>query len=508
MSVAYKIKKYSPPGPVAEAFINDLSDVAIIEGPMGAGKTTACFFRLFRRAMRMPICNDGKIHYRALVLRDTYRKLEKTAMRTWLKWFKKEDGIWQGGQDRPSKHLLEFDVHRKSPDGSLKRVTVIFEIEFAAIPEHDIEDWLDGFECTDIFLNAINNLPSDVLTYAYGRTGRFPDEKDLPEGATYPNSVIGDTNPPEVESWLDTYCHNLPTLAKWFRQPGGMDKGAENIHNLKGGRKYYTNLLELNKNKPWYCQKMVHNKRGYSRKGKPVYQEFNDSLHVAPQSLEIAPNLPLYIGVDGGLHPAAIAAQLLPTGQRRILRELVPGRVGANEFGRLMDVWFEQITPPAGIKSMFCDPANFYGGGNDEDDKYWVEIVEGYIDILMTEADTNALSVRLDAVRMPLKYMIDDQYPELYISPDCKILRQGFNSGYRYAKKKKSGADDDTQDFGLEPLKNDFSHPHDACQYLNLGMGGLRSLTSGKSRHTSGHGMAAGGHAKNGIIKNTTNLFG
>ncbi len=507
MATQFTVQRYSPPGPVAAAFIEDLSKVAIIEGPYGSGKTTACFFRMLSRAMRMPICLDGKIHYRGLVLRNTYRKMEKTAIRTWLKWYRKEDGIWQGGQDRPCKHVIEFDVMRRFKDGELHKVPVIFEIEFAAVGDQDAEEFFDGYEVTDIFVNALNTCNEDIMTYGVGRTGRYPAEKDLPEGAIYHDSFTGDTNAPTVDTWLDRYSYHLPKQALWFRQPGGNEQAAENLQNLKGGRKYYDNLYDLNKNRPWWCERMLSNKRGFSRNGKPVYEDFNDGIHVAPQSLKIAPNLPLYIGIDGGLHPAAIAGQWRPNGQRRILGELVPGRVGANEFGRLLAVWLQQIAPPAGIKAIFCDPANFYGGGNDEDDKTWTEIVEGYLDIIMTEADTNALSARLDAVRLPLKYRIDGVTPELIISPDCKILRQGFNSGYRYQKRKKTDTDnDDTQDFGLEPLKNDYSHPHDALQYLNLGMGGLRSLTGGKGRH--GSGTAFSGRSGGGTIKNTTKLFG
>ena len=79
------VTNYQHPGPVAEAFYRDNSFVSFIQGPYGSAKTTTCFFKLIARAMRMPVCRDGTRRYRALVLRDTYRRMERTAIRSWTK---------------------------------------------------------------------------------------------------------------------------------------------------------------------------------------------------------------------------------------------------------------------------------------------------------------------------------------------------------------------------------------------------------------------------------------
>ena len=46
------------------------------------------------------------------------------------------------------------------------------------------------------------------------------------------------------------------------------------------------------------------------------------------------------------------------------------------------------------------------------------------------------------------------------------MQRKGFNGGYRYARVGGSG-----NRFHEKPLKNEYSHPHDALQYLLLGGG-------------------------------------
>jgi hypothetical protein len=75
-------------------------------------------------------------------------------------------------------------------------------------------------------------------------------------------------------------------------------------------------------------------------------------------------------------------------------------------------------------------------------------------------ADTNALIPRIGAVDNFLTKMVDGQ-PGMVLSPNCQILRKGFNGGYR--RKRVPGVADMFYD---EPEKNMFSHLHDALQYL------------------------------------------
>jgi hypothetical protein len=57
--------------------------------------------------------------------------------------------------------------------------------------------------------------------------------------------------------------------------------------------------------------------------------------------------------------------------------------------------------------------------------------------------------------------------PGQLISLDCPILRRGFNNGYVIVRVSLSSGGGRWKD---EPEKNDFSHVHDAKQYLDLGL--------------------------------------
>ena len=75
-------------------------------------------------------------------------------------------------------------------------------------------------------------------------------------------------------------------------------------------------------------------------------------------------------------------------------------------------------------------------------------------------AETNSLVARVEAVSHYLNKLVDGM-PGIVISPNCQILRKGFNGGYR--RKRVPGAENS---FSQNPEKNYWSHLQDALQYL------------------------------------------
>ena len=57
----------------------------------------------------------------------------------------------------------------------------------------------------------------------------------------------------------------------------------------------------------------------------------------------------------------------------------------------------------------------------------------------------------------------------------CINLKKGFNGGYHYRRLQTSG-----DRYDEKPLKNRYSHVHDALQYLMMGAGEGRTILSGK----------------------------
>lgn len=460
-----QLQQFKFPGPISEQFFHDRSFVSFIQGPYGSAKTTTCFFKAISRGFAMPRCKDGVRRYRCLVLRDTYRRMERTAIRSWHKWFPPSAGKWEGGQDRPSKHRLELE--------DLDGIPLDFEIEFAAVGDLDVEDFMGGYEITDLFLNEVNLQKQEVLTYGAGRCGRFPSMKDLPEGARFDYGVFGDCNAPEFDSWLLTmqFGELDPELAhlgktSFFLQPGGRAAGAENIQNLPAD--YYARLAAANAHQPWWVARMIDNKPGYSRHGKPVYEEYNDELHATREPLRIDPSLPLMFGFDAGLHPAGVVGQWRPSGQFRIVKEFCPGHCGPTRFGEMVRDWLAQHARGLRIGRAWVDPTAFDGVDRESGELSWVESVSRITGIHIDEAPSNEPAIRQDAVRQALVYLIDGKEPGLVVSSDCKELRKGFASHYRYNKVRSETGDGYVE----KPAKNAWSHPHDALQYLMLGARG------------------------------------
>jgi len=477
---------YVPPGQVGAAFLSCDEFVRAMMGPVGSGKTGCCLMDPMYRAMRQdPHPRDQVRRTKWAVIRDSYRQLEKTTIKSWHRWFPAEmpGSHWVGGSGgQPATHTLQFAL----PDGTRAHTIM----EFIGLGDNAAEAVMPGWEGTGAYMNEADKLTRDTLTYVIGRVGRYPAVDDAVgfDGATW-RGVWLDFNAPDTEHWLykDFVEHPEPGW-RFFQQPGAMievagryvvNPAAENLRNLVKG--YYDQ--QISGQPRWYIRRMVLNKWGASRDGQPVYEEFNDDLHVAPRDLEPVPGLPLILGADAGLTPAIVILQQMPNGQWRVLDELVapPTGMGAIKFGQLLNMllaerystWAPQHIGHNGgprledevAVSGWADPAGAARASTDE--QSWLQVMQATTGIPFRPAPTNNLTPRLEAVRLPLTRLIDGQ-PGLLISPRCKILRKGFNSGYRL-KRMQMG---DAERFSDEPEKNEFSHVHDALQYPLLGSGG------------------------------------
>jgi len=415
--------------------------------------------------MQRPSTLDGVRKFKLCVVRDTYRQLWKTTIPSWHEWIPKPVGHFSGTKDGPAVH----EINLPQPDGTMLE----FTIDFAAIGDHSAEDVLRGYQPTAFYLNELDLLAEDVYTYSIGRAGRYPPMR---EGGPTWYGALGDYNAPLLDSWLHEMTLDIPEGVEIFRQPGGREADAENLPNLAPG--YYTTQAALNRKKPGYIKRMIDNEAGFSTSGKPVYENFSDNTHISKTKLEYFPGLRLEIGLDAGGHPAAVFMQTLPNGQKRVIGELVPGRIGPTNFSRLLVDEIKREYPQAQWEDIrcYCDPSAVDGG--EGDDKCWADKVREETGLSIIPAWSNTLSARLDPVAESLLRLIDGVEPELLISVVCKSLRKGFNGGYRFAKVTGSNAR-----FGDIPEKNRHSDPQDALQYVIMSVkGSVAVSTSIKNR--------------------------
>lgn len=477
------LNAWQAPGPISAAFV--ASDVAIrgIMGPYGSAKTTTSYFDTIVKAMRQPRCIDGVRRHRVLTVRDTYRNLYKTAVASWLQWFPKEFGKWDGSGERPAKHVITFE----DAYGPIEIIA-----DFDALGERSPEDVLDGYEFTEAFLNGATSLPPEVLMYVTGRVGRWPRQSLLPPGAIAWSGVKMDFNPPDTDHWQyklwkegvligsDIKVNGkLPSEYHLFVQPGGDEPGAENLHNLKAD--YYQRLMRLNPS--WWTRRFVQNKWGYSRAGVPVYETYDDQVHGCEYELTPVPNLPIYMGLDGGrtLNPAVVIGQVMPnSGQLRVIREFAPGRMGAQRFGELLDKILEVEFNGSQIGGIWADPTAGQGADSEGGEMSWLQTVEQIIGHHIDFAPTNELAARIDAVEA-LFAAPDGRNPNILIGAQCPIIRKGMMSHYRYQKQKRGAMEVASE----KPEKlHPWSDVQDCLHYLGLGLFGETS--SSRSRKHRG----------------------
>jgi len=109
-----------------------------------------------------------------------------------------------------------------------------------------------------------------------------------------------------------------------------------------------------------------------------------------------------------------------------------------------------------------CDPAGV--ARKDTNENTCINILKNFLgpDCPVIPCPTNDLIPRLEAVRYFLSRTASKGEPGFLLSRNTAMLRKGFQGWYFY-KRLKIHRD---EVYEGEPMKNSFSHPHDALQYL------------------------------------------
>jgi hypothetical protein len=307
-------------------------------------------------------------------------------------------------------------------------------------------------------VNEAREIPWAVIKALKGRVDRYPPRS---EGGCVDPGIIMDTNPPDDNSWWYKLFEEPDVegeasgAAEIFKQPSGRSAEAENLPNLSAA--YYANLTAGSD--PDFVRVYVDGLYGYVKDGKPVFPEYNDTLHCT----EINPvkGVPIKRGWDFGLTPACVFTQLLPDGRWIIFEELCGDDIGIGSFAdcvlelcseRFAGFTFEDYGDPAGQQRSAMTA--------DRDEKTCFDILQGK-GIRMDPGEQN-LTIRLESIRKPLNTLRGGK-PQLQIHPRCAMLRKGFAGRYQYRRIKVSGSAERHHD---QPEKNEFSHPHDALQYV------------------------------------------
>jgi len=473
---------FNPPGPVAQAYFEaDMSDpFPLLMGPVGSAKTTTGLLRaLLVSYMLKPSARDGVRRGKFAVIRRLYKDLEKTTMQSWLQWFPKTVGQWRGGAGDPATHIITIP-HPKD-GGPIELV-----MEFIALGDLRMEEALRGWEGTGAFIDELDGLPGNSTAFLLTRLGRYHKEcgGDL-------RSVWAATNAPEADNWVvEDYIDNPKPGCKLYRQPGGLDRGAENLHNLPTG--YYEKLAD---NLPAHDKRrFVDNIPGLSRGNDPVYEEFDADAHVSGTPIALL-GTPLIVGMDAGGTPAAGIWQRAPNGQWRKLRELTThlkeaGSItGPIRFGEMLGFLIRELmqtlprgTPAPTIRGL-SDPSAAYGADTANGESTWIDTVARTAGIAVFPAPTNDPTPRQEAYRRLMTRRIDGRTPALLIDPSCRMTIRALARDYRYGHILGQNARRTDK-----PLKNWASHLIEADQYGLLdGDGYFDAMGRTNARRTQLH---------------------
>jgi hypothetical protein len=440
------------PSPTLARFHASNAFVRGVMGPIGSGKSVGCCWEIFTRAQEQRSNAAGIRKSRWGVIRNTYPELKSTTIKTWLDWFP-EHRFGAMKWDAPITHELRFG-------------DVELEVLFLSLDRPNDVKKLLSLEVSGIWVNEARELDKSIIDAATSRVGRYPSARD---GGCSWSGVIMDTNPPDDTHWWYTLAEEVyPQGWEFFRQPGGLTKTqrgyvpnpeAENIDNLPNGYDYYLRQVP-GKDDNWIRAYLLAE---YSTvlAGKPIYAgQWSDSLHVSTAPLNPIRGREIILGWDFGLTPACVVIQVSPRGIVHVLDEFVGENCGVSQF-------IDGVVKPALItKYAGCtivsvgDPAGAKRADTDERSVFDELRLKG---IPTRPASSNAPMKRWEAVRNFLGQLRDGK-AAFSLDASCKVLRKGFNGGYRFRQLQTTG---ETR-YSETADKNIYSHIHDALQYACL----------------------------------------
>lgn len=466
----------------SEAFVRG------VRGPWGSGKSVACVIEILKRGMEQKPDKKGVRKTRWLAIRNTYAELETSTIKTWKDWFPEEIA--------PVKHTVPITsvMRLKLADRTVMHIEVIF----VSCDRPDDVGKVKGVELTGAWLNEASEIDKAILDAVTARVGRFPAKRDAPYTWC---GVIMDTNSMDDEHWWYRLAREqdpqavasmrevfdgvmrdmgLPSrpLMEFFDQPPALlevigefgiryepNPAAENAKNHNLGAGYWLQQI-VGKRKQW-IDIYILNRYGRVVDGLPVYPNWKDEWHGKPRRVTPIRGLPLVIGMDFGVTPAAAICQFTPLGQLLIVGEVVTPKghtQGAKQLYELALRPYLAVNFPGFKFRIVGDPA---GNKRFEGDTEGVKTPLGQLQALgadVSPAQTNKPEMRKAAMDSYLARAVDGE-PALLIDSSCKTLLAGMAGRYHYRRVQVGGSEPKYEE---KPYKNHWSHVVESAEYVAL----------------------------------------
>ena len=434
-----------------QAALEDQSSSIAIVGPVGSGKSTLAVFKIiglcYKFAAQFP-------KTRWCVVRNTYRELKDTTFKTYCYWFPPkgygESTYWEEKYDT----TVEFGEYRSSDETVTFRDVVNGKPIEALIMFRSAEDAesvkkFKSLEISGYHIDEAIEVSKEVKLMLDNRIGRYP------KGWPRPLSILT-TNPPHQRHWVykDYFSDD-----KVGGHTGYKQKAGENEANLPVG--YYDRLRAAYANNPDWINRYIEGNWGIILEGEKVYPEFISSVenvmyHAMEGIYTPDKNIPIVRGWDiGGLTPACVFTQFIPSENRLVVfDEVQEFNIGIDRFADKLLIYANTTYPDFRFID-YADPAGWSKSATDE--RTCVEIMAGK-GIYPSASEVN-FKHRRESVAKFLN-MSNQGRPCMKVVKDkCPLIYDGFIGGYHYPKNK------DGLVLREAPVKNEYSHAHDALQY-------------------------------------------
>lgn len=446
MDIVYKVS------PTFNKVHRDNNPFIFIMGPVASGKSTGCIMHLFMNAMKQKPDENNVRNSRYAVIRSTYPQLRSSVIKTFESWFKDKIVITYNS---PIVGRLVYPLD----DGTKLNM----ELMFVAVEDDAAADKLRSWEFTGAYVNEGHEIPEYLIrTILPQRVNRYPATKD---GGVVDPVIIVDYNAVSTDHWLYKLAEETkPSIMSFYRQPPAVIKSADGTYSVNPEaenlefleKDYYLNVCLSSTEEAINTDLM--NNYGERRAGKPVYKDYSDADHLNENGFKPLRGVPVIIGVDQGLTPAAAFTQQSADGSVFVFDEISTEDCSLREFAEEY-IWPTITSKYPWIKDNFvvvCDPASSQRSMNDA--KAGIEIFkEAGLPVKL--AKTNSSTERREAVMHFLRLK-----GRFNLSPSCVMLRKGFISDYRYDKLRSFNG----SVYKDVPTKNIYSHVHDALQYAML----------------------------------------
>jgi len=435
--------EYRPAATIDRFQQDDFSFVKALRGPVGSGKSVGCTIECFK------LMQEANTNTRSAVIRNTFPQLRQTTLNTWLDWL------------RPYGEFRYSDFTWKMKHGEFEH-----EVIFTALDRPGDIAKLLSLELTWAWVNEAREIEWPIIEMLTTRVGRYPPQRD--GGPTWFGILMDTNSPDDMSAWYETFEIKRPDGWTQYVQPSGRGEDAENTENLVPG--YYDRIAD-GKDAAW-VKVYVDGEYGFIVEGRPVYPQWKDPLHA--MACHKDPSLPLLIGIDFGLTPAACFVQRSVTGQYRVIEELVTTEMSAVEFadelGRILRSKYKDHEV-----EIYGDPA---GEQRSQVDKRTPFQILKAASINARPAPTNDPRLRVEAVVRNLTRLTMAGDPGIVVDPRCRYLRRGMAGGYKFRRMQIVGE----ERYAELPEKNIYSHVCEALQYALCGAGEVRSVMGRKKQ--------------------------